>query len=120
MKSYYNTNNLSGSALAIATEDAVSQENLIQSFFNKHPTGEYTASDVEYELKKSGKLHDRTPITSIRRAITTLMKDGRLAKLDKTIISPHGMGSPEHLYQLAPSWKKAVADGVQQDLFNHE
>lgn len=103
---FYNTTNLMGQTLRDATEEALTQEDKVQAFFNQHPKEKFLPSDVEYRLKQTGKISHSTPITSIRRAMSTLKKDGRLDKLTDTGIGPHGCGAAEHYYQLS-AWVPA-------------
>ncbi|MEZ2446095.1 hypothetical protein AB6805_30480 [Chitinophaga sp. RCC_12] len=103
---YYNTNNLTGEALHDATQRAGSQEDIIQKFFNKHRTEKFLVSEVYHRLLEDHKITERTPIWSIRRAISRLKKDGKLDKLPETAIGANAHGSPEHYYQLS-TWAPA-------------
>lgn len=111
---YYNTNNLTGDDLTASHEKTNRQLDIIQDFFNKHPGEKYTASDVEHELKRSGKLKEGVPITSIRRAMTDLKNDGRIDKLDETAVRPHGCNAAEHYYQLSKTFCPAGYSEIQQ------
>jgi hypothetical protein len=103
---FYNTTNLTGQTLKDATQEALTQEDKVQLFFNQHPCEKFLPSDVEFRLKRTGKIPQSTPITSIRRAMSNLKKDGRLDKLPDTGIGAHGCGAAEHFYQLS-AWVPA-------------
>ena len=89
---YYNTNNETGTALAGSNAKASTQEKLIMEIYLAKK--ELSASDA-------WKLYDAkgmTPITSIRRAITNLTKEG---KLYKTAKMTNGLyGKKEHIYSV--------------------
>lgn len=104
---YHNTNNLSGVDLQDAEEKTLNQEEKVQAFFNLHPLRKFLPSDVEHWLKQKGKIPHSTPITSIRRAMSNLKKDGRLDKLPDTAIGAYGCGAYEHYYQLSQRWAPA-------------
>jgi hypothetical protein len=74
---YFNTNNETGETLNQSRSRALSQEDVIYRFFMDNPREELTAFEVKAKLRM------RSPITSIRRAITELTSKGRLEKLDK-------------------------------------
>jgi len=89
---FYNTTSISGKQLENFEHKAEAQEVKILNIYRKSRNG-LTASEVfkQYPDRK-------TPITSIRRAITNLMND---KKLVKTTIKRTGIyGSPETEYQL--------------------
>lgn len=90
--SYYNTNNLEGAELKEAHKNAESQQVIILRIFQRHKR--LTASDAwSYFTAKK-----RVPLTSIRRGITNLAKDGLLEKTTKQKIGMYG--KPEYVYQL--------------------
>ena len=88
---FFNTINLSGPPLQEAKEKAVYQEDVILQFFLDNP-GLHTPSDVADKFPN-------WPITSVRRAITNLTKNG---KLIKTAIKQYGKYG-----QLNYCWQKA-------------
>ena len=71
---YYNTNKETGEVLLASKEDAESQEAVILVIFKNYERA--TAEDIHKHFS------DKTPITSIRRAITNLTKEGLLYKTD--------------------------------------
>lgn len=71
---YFNTNKETGEDLQTSRSRAESQENTIYRFFSDNPREELTAFEVKSQLRM------RSPITSIRRAITELTNKGRLEK----------------------------------------
>lgn len=60
---------------------AAGQESKVLEFFESRPDGLHTPHAVLAALKLEGKISDQTPITSIRRAITDLTKEGKLEKV---------------------------------------
>jgi hypothetical protein len=70
---YYNTTNESGEQLEVFKKKAQTQSDKILEFFKDQPAVEYGASSIHLALFG----HD-TPITSVRRSITDLVKDGKL------------------------------------------
>ncbi len=76
--SYFNTTNLQGGDLVERQEKVRGQNLEILSMFANNPQVEMTPWDI-YE-----KLGGKAPITSVRRAITTLESKGYLLKSDGT------------------------------------
>lgn len=112
MKVYHNTTNLTGNTLKECIRDALRQEDKVMQYFNRHTKA--TPSDVHGGLVKEGIINWNTPITSIRRAITNLMKDGRLKKTDE--MKPGIFTKPEHFYILTDTWAP-ILEGNQICLF---
>tara|TARA_R100001443_G_scaffold68514_2_gene77218 strand:- start:8362 stop:8637 length:276 start_codon:yes stop_codon:yes gene_type:complete len=89
--SYYNTTNLEKEALKKCRKAVISQEKKILDIFQRlqiplSPTDLYTH------------FFNKTPITSIRRALSNLTKDG---KLEKTLLMKiGGYGKAEHCWKL--------------------
>ncbi|CAL1518158.1 hypothetical protein MMC2321_01899 [Chitinophaga sp. MM2321] len=102
---YFQTTHLTPCELQERILTAGSQEDIIRKFFNKHPTGKFTASDLERKLKSEHLLSEYVPITSIRRALTTLAKDGWVNRLNECKKGPYKVN--EHYYQLSTGWGKA-------------
>jgi len=73
---YFNTNNETGETLKESRVRAESQESTIYRYFADNPSEELTAFEIKAKLRM------RSPITSIRRAITELTNKGRLEKTD--------------------------------------
>jgi len=72
--SYHNTNHLHGAALHEADKAAKGQEANILAFFRARPGMYLTPEDA------SAALSARTPLTSVRRAISNLTDKGLLRK----------------------------------------
>lgn len=75
MKHFHNTINLSGKELLVADGKCKNQEIAILDFFERHPNMEYTP----FEVQEAMSLY-KTPITSIRRAMTNLTEKDHLIK----------------------------------------
>lgn len=105
--SYWNTNKLAGESLSQAIEKAKTQETKILLFFKSHPHKSFAPHEIglclEFFLK-------RTPITSIRRAITNLERSGQLMKTDRMINGQYG--KPVHTWRFKP-----IKKPVQPALF---
>lgn len=81
MKNFFNTITLSGSNLKKAVEQAESQNEKIKAIFEqKNISTGFTPAEMHKEFEK---LCGRTPITSIRRAITVLTESGQLIKTEQ-------------------------------------
>ena len=74
-RSFHNTNDSRGRALAQAEEKAKPQEERILDLFVKNPHAYFDAYRVRNALNMQA-----TPITSIRRAITNLANNGDIIK----------------------------------------
>ena len=103
--SYYNTTSQNGQELKDYTKKAETQEELILKTFQRlkylTPSEAWKASGQE----------QKSPITSIRRAITDLTNSGALIK---TEIKKDGLyGRPESVYKIAIT----KAPGTQTALF---
>ncbi|MBU3681623.1 MAG: hypothetical protein FGM16_06765 [Flavobacterium sp.] len=94
MKSYHNTNNLTGPDLFTAEKQCKNQEAQVMSVFENNPNSYLSVEQVW----KIGNLQTK-PITSIRRAITNLTTQGVLKKTDNMIIGMYG--KPIHLWKLS-------------------
>ena len=81
--SYYNTTALSGEELRKAIRTAKTQTEKVKSIF------ELTNKELTpFEVAEF--FSEQTPITSIRRAITNLTKDGYLVQTDTTVRERYG------------------------------
>ena len=117
---YHNTTNEDGPQLARFQKHAKTQEAQILKVFrdawvkNKgstlSPSQVYDRLWYNRDTKQASYL-----LTSIRRAITDLTKEGYLVKTDKKIKGPYGR--PEYLWRLVP---ETTIDGFQWGLFNNE
>lgn len=98
---YYNTTSLSGGALSAAREHAGSQDERLLAFFRAHPEQSFTRDEV-HEL-----VLPEAQNTSVTRSLNTLMKDGRLAKLEQ--FRPGRMKAKQHLWQyVGPQQRKLI------------
>jgi hypothetical protein len=91
--SYHNTNNLAGEELLKADRAAKGQEADILRFFSARPGQFLTPEDA------SAALSSRTPLTSVRRAITNLTDKGLLIKTERMRLGKYG--KPIHFWSLA-------------------
>jgi len=91
---FYNTAALHKGDYERAVQKATRQRDLILDLFKKYPDQGFTAPEVHSMIQE---LH-RAPITSIRRAITNLYKDGHLEKMQQQRTGLHGV--PNYLYRL--------------------
>jgi len=92
---YFNTNRLTGRALHQAIASAKGQnEDVLAIFANVGRA--LTPSDVHARCVRAGR---RWPITSVRRAISTLTEDAKLRRTEA--LKPGPLGMPEHLWELA-------------------
>jgi predicted HTH transcriptional regulator len=87
---YYNTNKLNVLDDNKATNKTKVQQEVVKHIFLKHK--KMTASECHSIFNKN------VPITSIRRAMSDLKKEGILVKTD--ILKDGIYGSPEHIYSL--------------------
>lgn len=72
---FFNTLEEEEKELRVSVDAAGRQERKILRFFREHPNGSYTPSYIYKRL-----FSDDTPITSVRRAITSLTMKGVLEK----------------------------------------
>ena len=77
-EAYYNTNNETGTTLKKSEGKALTQEDIILAYFEKHPNSRFPAHSV-----LAAWFFDATPLTSIRRAITNLEIKGKLELIDR-------------------------------------
>lgn len=81
---FFNTTNIQGDALIKARYKAGTQNQIIHEVFRQNPRREMTP----FEVNKI--LGNKYPITSVRRAISTLTKDGELIKTKTRKIGDYG------------------------------
>lgn len=89
--SYYNTTNLEKEALKKCRKAVVSQEKKILEIFKNHQIP-LSPTDIFSNFFK------KTPLTSIRRALSNLTRDGKLEKISKMKIGSYG--KLEHCWRL--------------------
>ncbi len=87
---FYNTTHLQGKELIKETKNALTQEQFILKLFKKHK--KLSASQAWRYFKT------RTPLTSVRRAITNLLKKGFISKTDNYTIGY--FGKKETIYKI--------------------
>jgi hypothetical protein len=95
MPDYYNTNRLRDRELIAAIAKARSQQEKIFLWFCAHPARLFAPHQIRNILFDDYK----TPITSIRRAMTNLEIEGRLVKSNKMTTGEYGR--PVHFWKLA-------------------
>ncbi len=89
---YHQTTPLSSTQLLVAVVEAKAQDEAVLAIYS---TGiARSPSQVHHMLERLGK---RWPLTSIRRSITGLQKNGHLRKLDELRMGSYG--KPEHLWE---------------------
>lgn len=95
--SYFNTTHESGQTLVEAKAKAKTQDELIMDFFKGG--AKFTPWGVYAQLLAFGRISNRVPITSIRRSISNLCKEGYLVKLNEK--RREKLGVANYLYQKA-------------------
>jgi hypothetical protein len=93
-KSFYNTINAEGQMLMSFDEQAAKQDDIILDLFRKNAHRDITPFEMESCLRLNGK---RYPITSIRRSITNLTKEGKLVKTE--VMRPGEYGKPNYAWR---------------------
>lgn len=93
MEIYFNTNRLEGEKLQQAKIKAGTQNAEILELFQAEPDRAMTPFQVQWELQ-----WHRVPITSIRRAMTTLTKLGYLEKTEE--MEEGKYGTENHKWKL--------------------
>lgn len=109
---YHVTTNLTPEELMNRVQRASKQKDAVLLVFIAKRGQRYAASQVHRSFIKAGKTW---PITSVRRALTDLMNEGHLVKLDETRVGPYG--DKEHYYQLNPRKYPTPQDNTQSNLF---
>ena len=110
-KHYHNTNSVDPVTERLEAKKNLRQEDIIYSLFSLSGTTEFTASKIYniYNSIDKGSLskilgkkineHYQVPLSSIRRGISNLKKQGYLKKTNETKIGIYG--KPEHIYTLS-------------------
>ncbi len=91
-QAYYNTNKEQGEVLHKSIKKAATQEVNVLDLFTRHPSSYFCADDVLALLDLN------CPITSVRRCLTNLSKQGKLVKTDK--LKEGKYGKMTHCYKL--------------------
>lgn len=102
MMTYHNTTTLDAGTRAKYERSAEGQESLILEYFRAMFPARLSPEQVHAAVLPDA------PITSVRRAITDLTKDGHLVKCNEQVVGSHGR--PVHVWSLAGKF-------VQKDLF---
>lgn len=79
IQTFYNTIQLSGNELREAVASAKDQDRAVLLIF-ENTNRSFSPSEILRLIEKTGK---KPPITSIRRSITNLTKEGKLIKLEE-------------------------------------
>jgi hypothetical protein len=95
--SYFNTTHETGQTLVEAKAKANTQNELIMDFFKGG--AKFTPWGVYSQLLALGRISNSVPITSIRRSISSLYKEGYLVKLKEK--RRERLGKPNYFYQKA-------------------
>lgn len=96
--SFYNTINLAAKELNEAEQKALNQEQRVLRFFIEH--GKDRAFGPAFV--RAMIFGTNTPLTSVRRAMTSLTNRGDLVKLE--VMEMGDYGKPEHLWTVAAKW----------------
>lgn len=91
--SFHNTINLTHEALECANAKASSQEEVVLQFFKDNRGMKFTPCEVHRALTGNGKLDARTLLTSVRRAISDLTRDGKIVKTTQKKLGAFGMAN---------------------------
>jgi hypothetical protein len=108
---FYNTIGTTGVDLKKFQRQTETQEEKILALLEEHPQEEMTKHEIKTQLVRLGKIHERTPESSISRALTDLMNDGKVLKLDKMRMGE--FDKPNHLWKL----KITLTAGTQAEIF---
>lgn len=98
---YFNTTDLEGKELQESITKALRQDAKVLEFFKKNPQEKLTKYEVLDKLKQANIIDERTPETSIGRALNTLMNEGYILKLNEFKIAKYGKRN--HLWRLNES-----------------
>lgn len=98
-QTFFNTLNLSGQDLQVAKIETKNQNEVIKLIFTKYPEQEFTPNEVYSLTQRSGYKY---LLTSCRRSITTLEKQGVLIKTNHK--KQGGYGKPNYCWKLAAKY----------------
>ena len=89
---YYNTNNETGEELQASREQSSKQKTEVLAVFQTYRTTPLTPDEVHKFIRENSEIPDSVlwPITSIRRAISDLTKEGELFKTNKKKMGSYG------------------------------
>ena len=94
---YHNTTDSVGAERLRFANKAKTQDEKVLTYFQWH-CATNTASELRRGMIKLGWITGKTPLTSIRRALTNLTTSGKLAKTTNQYKGP--LGRPEYAYTL--------------------
>ena len=96
--SFYNTIHLAGKELDEAQQNALTQEQRILRWFVRQGRYYHCGPSMVHDA-----VFDKDiPLTSVRRAITSLTRRGDLVKSYALVMGTYG--KPEHLWTVAAKW----------------
>jgi hypothetical protein len=95
MESFYNTINIAGTDLNNQKQKAMTQTQIVMEFFRHNPKRSFTPFEV-----CQAAFNNSCPVTSVRRAITVLEKEGLLIKLTERRNGDYGVLN--HLWKFRP------------------
>jgi Fe2+ or Zn2+ uptake regulation protein len=89
---YYNTNNETGEELQASRRKSSKQKTEVLAVFLTYPTTPLSPDDIHSFIKDNSEEPDAQlwPITSIRRAISDLTKEGELFKTEEKKMGSYG------------------------------
>ena len=91
-----NTIGATGQQLRKFKRQAESQETKVLTFLKSYSNDSFTKHEIKINLVKLGRIHERTPESSISRALSNLMNDGKVIKLEKMRLGE--FDKPNHLW----------------------
>lgn len=109
METFYNTTELKGKLFNKAFNKAKYQDDIIMEMFLLNPDKLFTPLEVHRTLFGS-----ETPITSVRRSITNLEKDGKLEKTSTQ--KQETFGRPNFTWKLYSPIKSEPPMNIEQQL----
>ena len=109
---FYNTIHLEGDDLVKAEKQAASQGAKITDLLKTNSSYNFTKHEVKNILVFNGFIKDKTPESSISRALSDLKKAGKILKLPEKRMG--GFEVLNHLWQFKPEQKVGV---IQLNLF---
>jgi|10_taG_2_1085330.scaffolds.fasta_scaffold39680_2 hypothetical protein len=89
---YYNTNNETGEELQASREQSSKQKTEVLAVFQTYPTTPLSPDEVHQFIKENSAIPNSIlwPITSIRRAVSDLTKEGELFKTNTKKMGSYG------------------------------
>lgn len=84
MSSFNNTTGEDNKSLEVSETKAIRQEDKILKYFKEHPDMALSSEHIWHNVYLSD-LMNNTPLTSCRRAICNLVRDGHLSICGKTL-----------------------------------